>query len=72
MSQRSALVLGASGLVGQELLKMLLSNSLYNHVTVFVRKSYQSNTQSYVSLKLIFQSLISTKNALQLMMYIAV
>lgn len=38
MSQRSALVLGASGLVGQELLKMLLSNSLYNHVTVFVRK----------------------------------
>ncbi|MDC0702506.1 NAD-dependent epimerase/dehydratase family protein [Priestia sp. AB] len=38
MSQRSALVLGASGLVGQELLKMLLSNSLYNHVTVCVRK----------------------------------
>ncbi len=38
MSQRSALVLGASGLVGQELLKMLLSNSLYSHVTVFSSK----------------------------------
>ncbi|TYR79826.1 NAD-dependent epimerase/dehydratase family protein [Priestia megaterium] len=39
MSQRSALILGASGLVGQELLKMLLSHNAYGNVTVLVRKA---------------------------------
>lgn len=43
MSQRSAVVLGASGLVGQELLQLLLQSKLYQHVTVLVRNELPLN-----------------------------
>ncbi|MGI2328004.1 oxidoreductase [Planococcus sp. YIM B11945] len=35
---RSALLAGASGLVGNELLQLLLDSSVYEHVTILVRK----------------------------------
>jgi len=35
---RSALLIGASGLVGSELLKLLLQSDLYGDVTIFVRR----------------------------------
>lgn len=38
MKKRTALVLGASGLVGQELLELLLQSDYYDSVTIFVRK----------------------------------
>jgi len=38
MSQRSAVLLGATGLVGQELLELLLTSTQYEKVTVLVRK----------------------------------
>ncbi|MBU3144909.1 NAD(P)H-binding protein [Clostridium sp. CF012] len=38
MGNKSALVLGASGLVGQDLTKMLIDSSEYNEVTLLVRK----------------------------------
>ncbi|GAA3327221.1 hypothetical protein GCM10020331_066290 [Ectobacillus funiculus] len=36
--KRTALVLGASGLVGQEVTRLLLASSRYQSVTVLVRK----------------------------------
>lgn len=38
MEQRTALILGASGLTGQVLLQLLLADSLYSTVTIYVRK----------------------------------
>jgi len=38
MEKRTALVLGASGLVGQEVTRLLLASSRYRSVTVLVRK----------------------------------
>lgn len=38
MENKSALVLGASGLVGQDLTKILIDSSVYNEVTLLVRK----------------------------------
>ncbi len=37
-NQRTALIIGASGLVGGELLKVLLRDEAYTHVTALVRK----------------------------------
>ncbi|AST00142.1 NAD(P)H-binding protein [Geobacillus thermocatenulatus] len=37
LERRTALLLGASGLVGGELLKLLLESDLYRQVTIFVR-----------------------------------
>jgi uncharacterized protein YbjT (DUF2867 family) len=37
MSQRSAVLLGATGLVGRELLSLLLQSNVYSQVTIFVR-----------------------------------
>ncbi|ENQ3107501.1 Uncharacterized conserved protein YbjT, contains NAD(P)-binding and DUF2867 domains [Bacillus sp. 491mf] len=39
MKTRTALVLGASGLVGQEVTQLLLDSDYYDSVTIFVRKS---------------------------------
>ncbi len=38
MNKRTALVLGASGLVGQEVTQLLLDSDYYDSVTIFVRK----------------------------------
>lgn len=38
MEQRTALIVGASGLTGQVLLQLLLADSLYSTVTIYVRK----------------------------------
>lgn len=38
MEQRTALIVGASGLTGQVLLQLLLADSLYSSVTIYVRK----------------------------------
>ncbi|MGG0187677.1 oxidoreductase [Bacillus rhizoplanae] len=38
MKTRSALVLGASGLVGQEVTQLLIDSDYYDSVTIFVRK----------------------------------
>jgi uncharacterized protein YbjT (DUF2867 family) len=39
VEQRSAVLLGAEGLIGKELLYLLLDNKLYEKVTVFVQKT---------------------------------
>lgn len=41
MNKRTALVLGASGLVGQEVTQLLLDSDYYDSVMVFVRKPLQ-------------------------------
>ncbi|GGE64347.1 oxidoreductase [Priestia taiwanensis] len=41
MNKRTALVLGASGLVGQELTQLLLNSKQYGSVTILVRKPLQ-------------------------------
>ncbi|MFT5887008.1 MAG: hypothetical protein ACI9IP_003481 [Arcticibacterium sp.] len=38
MTQKTALIAGASGLIGQELVKYLLNSSLYNKVIILVRR----------------------------------
>ena len=38
MEKRTALIIGASGLTGQVLLQLLLADSLYDTVTIYVRK----------------------------------
>lgn len=41
MNERTALVLGASGLVGQEITRLLLDSDYYDSVTIFVREPLQ-------------------------------
>lgn len=41
MEQRTALILGASGLTGKELLQILLDDPLYNRVIIYVRKAME-------------------------------
>ncbi|MGQ0439967.1 NAD-dependent epimerase/dehydratase family protein, partial [Bacillus sp. B-TM1] len=41
MNKRTALVLGASGLVGQEITRLLLESDYYDSVTIFVREPMQ-------------------------------
>lgn len=43
MEQRTALVLGASGLTGQNLLNLLLDDPLYARITIYVRKTLEKN-----------------------------
>lgn len=43
MEQRTALILGASGLTGQVLLQLLLADALYSTVTIYVRKQVLIN-----------------------------
>ncbi len=38
MEGRTALLIGASGLIGSELLTLLLESDIYKHVTIFVRR----------------------------------
>ncbi|WEZ07743.1 oxidoreductase [Priestia flexa] len=57
MSLRSALVLGASGLIGQELLQLLLDNGSYSHVTVLVRKALPVEHEKLRQLEIDFEEL---------------
>ncbi len=41
MQQKTALILGASGLTGKHLLELLLNDPLYRQITVYVRKPVQ-------------------------------
>ncbi|EEM42096.1 Oxidoreductase [Bacillus thuringiensis serovar sotto str. T04001] len=41
MNKRTALILGASGLVGQEITRLLLESDYYDSVTIFVRDPMQ-------------------------------
>ncbi|MGG8381669.1 oxidoreductase [Bacillus sp. R-CC1] len=41
MNKRTALILGASGLVGQEITRLLLESDYYDSVTIFVREPMQ-------------------------------
>ncbi len=43
MEQRTALILGASGLTGQALLQLLLADALYSTVIIYVRKQVLIN-----------------------------
>lgn len=43
MEQRTALVLGASGLTGQNLLNLLLDDPMYTRITIYVRKLLASD-----------------------------
>lgn len=43
MEQRTALVLGASGLTGQNLLNLLLDDPMYTRITIYVRKLLTNN-----------------------------
>lgn len=43
MEQRTALILGASGLTGQVLLQLLLADTLYSRVIIYVRKQVLIN-----------------------------
>ncbi|MBZ9688559.1 NAD(P)H-binding protein [Clostridium estertheticum] len=45
MGNKSALVLGASGLVGQDLTKILIDSSEYKEVTLLVRKKLNINSE---------------------------
>lgn len=42
---KTALIIGATGLVGQNLLKQILENSAYEKVKVFTRRSLQINSE---------------------------
>ena len=39
MKKLHAIILGATGATGQEILKLLLNNSNFSKVTIFVRKN---------------------------------
>ena len=41
MNKRTALILSASGLVGQEITRLLLESDYYDSVTIFVREPMQ-------------------------------
>ena len=45
MHNRSALVLGASGLVGKELLNRLIESKEYSKITLFLRKKLDVNNE---------------------------
>ncbi|HDR8093286.1 TPA: oxidoreductase [Bacillus cereus] len=45
MNKRTALILGASGLVGQEITRLLLESDYYDSVTIFVREPMQMQMQ---------------------------
>lgn len=39
MENKSALIVGATGLVGRQILKVLLDNDYYNQITIVGRRS---------------------------------
>lgn len=60
--KKKAIILGASGLIGSELLTLLLSDSNFESVTVFVRQSLNINHPKLKEIITNFQDLDSLKN----------
>lgn len=72
MNKRTALVLGASGLVGQEVTQLLLDSDYYDSVMVFVRKPLQWEHEKLQQKQVDFSILEEYKEFLLLMMFLAV
>ncbi len=63
MEQRTALLLGASGLTGGILVQQLLANDHYSSVTIYVRKSLQINHPKLIELIVNFETINTWVNA---------
>ncbi len=63
MEQRSALIIGASGLTGGLLVNQLLANEHYATVTIYVRKSLQINHPKLKELIINFETINTSVNA---------
>lgn len=57
MKQRTALILGASGLTGQVLLQLLLVDPLYRSVTIYVRKRVRIDHPKLIQLVVDYEKL---------------
>lgn len=57
MEQRTALILGASGLTGQVLLQLLLVDPLYRSVTIYVRKRVRIDHPKLIQLVVDYEKL---------------
>ena len=57
-----ALVLGATGATGQELVRQLLSNSNFDRVSIFTRKTFNVEHKKLVKNKIDFSKLTEYKN----------
>ena len=62
MKKLHALVLGATGATGQELVKLLLKNSDFSKVSVFVRRSISINHKKLIVHKVDFSRLNNYKD----------
>lgn len=58
MDKKKALVIGATGLIGTELIKLLLSNDEFETVTTFTRKPLEIKNEKYKNHIVNFDSLI--------------
>ena len=63
MEQRTALIIGASGLTGRLLVQQLLINDHYAAVTIYVRKSLQINHPKLNELMIDFDTINTSVNA---------
>jgi len=61
MEKRNALIAGASGLVGNSLVKQLLADDLYENVVVIVRKPMEMKHTKLIQLQVDFDSLETLK-----------
>jgi len=59
MKQRTALIIGASGLTGGLLIHQLLANDHYSSVTIYVRKSLQINHSKLIEVIIDFETINS-------------
>lgn len=63
MEQRSALIIGASGLTGGLIVQQLLANDHYSTITIYVRKSLQINHPKLIELIFNFETINTSINA---------
>jgi len=61
MEKRNALIAGASGLVGNSLVKQLLADDLYENIEVIVRKPLETKHSKLTELQVDFDSLETLK-----------
>ena len=62
MKKLDAIVIGATGATGQELVRLLLNNSNYRHISVFVRKNLNLKHDKLTVHKIDFSKLNDIKN----------